>query len=288
MTTKVQEENANPYNQNKSWHKDIEDKQFESSQGMFFKEQPKEPTDTNVEQTVEKEAVEESPKDQPYKKPDYKKRYDDLKKHYDEKVASFKQKEQELRAMAQSSEPTYAPPKSVEDLEQFREQYPDLYETVETVAHLQSEQQVEAIRSKLSAIEEREAAIARREAESALHEQHPDFEDIRGDEKFHNWAETQPEAIQDWIYNNPNNVNLAIKAIDLYKLENGLAKNTKQKSRKSQSSKSAADFVSTKTTGVDSKEPKIWTQREIAALSMRDFDKYEAEIDQAIMEGRVR
>jgi len=190
--------------------------------------------------------------------------------------------------MAQSNEPAYAPPKSVEDLEQFREQYPDLYETVETVAHLQSEQQVEAIRSKLSAIEEREAAIARREAESALHEQHPDFEDIRGDEKFHNWAETQPEAIQDWIYNNPNNVNLAIKAIDLYKLENGLVKNTKQKSVKSQSSKSAADFVSTKTTGVDAKEPKIWTQREIASLSMRDFDKYEDEIDQAIMEGRVR
>ena len=275
----IDEPEANPYNAKKDWHEDVKPTNLGSADGLYF-ERPTKATSSDEEST-------EAPK-QGKQNTNYKKRYDDLKKHYDEKVASFKQKEQELRAMAQSNEPAYAPPKSVEDLEQFREQYPDLYETVETVAHLQSEQQVEAIRSKLSAIEEREAAIARREAESALHEQHPDFEDIRGDEKFHNWAETQPEAIQDWIYNNPNNVNLAIKAIDLYKLENGLAKNTKQKSKKSQSSKSAADFVSTKTTGVDAKEPKIWTQREIAALSMRDFDKYEDEIDQAIMEGRVR
>ena len=139
-----------------------------------------------------------------------------------------------------------------------------------------------------SAIEEREAAIARKEAEKALYDRHPDFEDIRGDDKFHSWAETQPEQIQEWIYNNPNNVNLAIKAIDLYKLENNISNPKKQKSAKSQSSKSAADFVSTKTKNVDTKEPKIWTQREIARMSMRDFDKYEEEIDQAIIEGRVR
>jgi hypothetical protein len=151
---------------------------------------------------------------------------------------------------------------------------------------LQSEQHVEALRSKLSVIEEREAAIARREAESALYAKHPDFEDIRGDDKFHSWAQEQPEAIQGWIYENPDNVTLAIKAIDLYKMESGIS-TKKAKTRKSQPKSSAADFVSTKTTAVDAKEPKIWTQREITALSMNQFDKYEAEIDQAIMEGRV-
>jgi len=38
---------------------------------------------------------------------------------------------------------------------------------------------------------------------------------------------------------------------------------------------------------VDTKEPKIWSQREIAKLSMVQFDKYESEIDQAILEGRI-
>ena len=73
------------------------------------------------------------------------------------------------------------------------------------------------------------------------------------------------------------------------KLENGLNINApKPKSNRSQSAKSsAADFVSTKTTNVDAKQPKIWTQREIAALSIDEYDKYEQEIDLAIREGRV-
>jgi hypothetical protein len=47
-------------------------------------------------------------------------------------------------------------------------------------------------------------------------------------------------------------------------------------------------MVSTKTTSVDTKEPRIWTKREINALSMDEYDKYEQEIDRAVMEGRVR
>jgi uncharacterized protein YutD len=273
----VTEEEANPYNSRKDWH--VEDAPSRGdATGIFFEEKPK--------AQATREAAPEEAEGTPEKRTNYKKRYDDLKKHYDQKIADFKQKELELKAAATQGQPEYAPPKSLEDLEQFREEYPDLYETVETVAHLQSEQHVEALRSKLSVIEEREAAIARREAESALYAKHPDFEDIRGDDKFHNWAQEQPEAIQSWIYENPDNVTLAIKAIDLYKMESGIS-TKKAKTRKSQPKSSAADFVSTKTTAVDAKEPKIWTQREITALSMNQFDKYEAEIDQAIMEGRV-
>ncbi len=47
-------------------------------------------------------------------------------------------------------------------------------------------------------------------------------------------------------------------------------------------------MVSTKTTSVDAKEPKIWTRKEINALSIADYDKYEQEIDLAVREGRVR
>ena len=58
-------------------------------------------------------------------------------------------------------------------------------------------------------------------------------------------------------------------------------------SSRQKSNRNAADMVSTKTTSVDTKQPKIWTRREIAALSMNDYDRYEKEIDQAVMEGRV-
>ena len=125
----------------------------------------------------------------------YKKRYDDLKKHYDQKLSEFKRTEQELRDQAKEAEPQYQAPKTQEDLDRFRTEYPDLYDTVETVAHMRSQQEVEALRSKLSVIEQREAEIAAREAESALQERHPDFDQIRGDDSFHEWAQEQPNQI---------------------------------------------------------------------------------------------
>ena len=278
VNEQIEEPTANPYNSKKDWH--TPDAPSRGKADALFFEEPSQAT---------RKAAPEQEEEAPKGRTNYKKRYDDLKKHYDQKIASFKQKELELTAMATETQPAYAPPKSTEDLQNFREQYPDLYETVETVAHLQSEQQMQALKTKLSVLEERELNIQRKEAESTLRSRHPDFEDIRGDDKFHEWAKEQPEAIQGWIYENPDNVNLAIKAIDLYKMESGIKTSKKQQPSKSQSSKSsAADMVSTRTTRVDANQPKIWTQREIAALTIQQYDKYEQEIDLAIMEGRVQ
>jgi len=267
-----EEEQANPYNAKKSWHQD-DAKESNSADSLFFEE---------AEATSEDDGT---PQEQ-RPRTNYKKRYDDLKKHYDHKISEFKQREQELEAMARSAQPQYQPPKTAEDLQRFESEYPDLYDTIETVAHMRSEEQMSALQQKLSAIEMREAEISKRDAEIALRERHPDFEDIRGDDNFHEWAKTQPEEIQRWIYKNPDNVNLASRAIDLYKMENNIA--IKKSSRPSQLSRSnAADMVSTKTTGVEPQQAKIWTQREIASLSMDDYDRYEQEIDRAIQEGRV-
>ena len=275
--TEVQEPQANPYNANKSWHEEPEASQG-SADSLFFQ----------AESSDEATPTEEGSAPQKQKGTNYKKRYDDLKRHYDERIAEFKQKEQELLAQAQSAQPTYQPPKSAEELEQFRTDYPDLYETVESVAHLRSQKEVQALQQKMQAIEEREAMIARREAETKLRERHPDFEDIRGDEEFHDWAKEQPEEIQGWIYNNPDNVSLASRAIDIYKMERGLSlESPKAQSSQKVSRKDAASLVSTKTTTVDTKQPKVWTTREIAALSMDEYDRLEEEIDQAAKEGRV-
>ena len=277
----VEEQEANPYNAKKSWQDKSGPESKQNADSLFYEN----PTQ---EATSEEDGT---PQQEKKTRTNYKKRYDDLKKHYDSKLSEFKQREQELRAEAEKAYPQYQPPKSVEDLEKFKTEYPDLYETVETVAHMRSEEQVQALQSKLQALEEREATISKRDAEAELHARHPDFEDIRGDDNFHTWAKTQPEDIQNWIYNNPDNATLASRAIDLYKLENNIAigKTTPRKSNRSQTSRSeAADMVSTKTTGVEPNQAKIWTQREIASMSMDDYDRFEKEIDLAIREGRVR
>ena len=87
MTNTVKKEEVpNPYNQKKDWH--TEDVPFESSNNLYF-EKPSEKnklfksndiTEVKAEGSVNVEEL-ETTKDTPYKKPDYKKRYDDLKQN---------------------------------------------------------------------------------------------------------------------------------------------------------------------------------------------------------------
>ena len=280
MTTEVQEENANPYNMNKSWHKEDEIG-FQDADGVFF-EKPQAKQEADIEEPVEQEAT----KDEPYKRPDYKKRYDDLKKHYDSKLNEFKSREQELLEQAAENRPSYVAPKSPEELEKFREEYPDVYEVVETVSHLQSEEKSKDLREKLEKLQSREQELVRKDAEKRLMDKHPDFEDIRNSDDFHGWAKEQPKSIQDWVYNNADDADLASRALDLFKKDIGMDV-VQKKSNSKQSKKSAADMVSTKTTSVEPKQEKIWTEREIAKMSMAQFDKHEAEISQAMQEGRI-
>ena len=287
MTEQIQtEEKPNPYNAKKDWHE--EDKPFTSSESLYFEE----PADKNklfktsditeAEDNVNTEELEVT-KDRPYSKPDYKKRYDDLKRHYDRKLNEFKAREQELST--QVATPEYQTPKSAEELEKFKEQYPDVYEVVETVAHLQSDAKAKVLEERLSKLQEREMQISRAEAEKRLMDRHPDFNDIRDSDDFHKWANNQPESIKSWIYSNADDADLASRALDLFKRDIGI--DLPQEDKSSSTTDSAADMVSTKTTTVEPKQERVWSEKEIAAMSVQEFDKYEEEISNAMQDGRI-
>ena len=291
MTNTVQkEETPNPYNLKKDWHKG-EDKPFQSSESMFFEEpqnklfKSDDITEVEAEGSVNREEL-ATKKDTPYKKPDYKKRYDDLKKHYDSKLNEFKSREQELIEEATKNRADYKAPKTEEELEDFKNQYPDVYEVVETVAHMQSETKAKVLEERLSKLQERENQLIRQDAEKRLMERHPDFEDIRNSDDFHGWAKEQPKSIQDWIYSNADDADLASRALDLFKKDFGIDL-PKAKSSSKPTRKSAADMVSTKTTSIEPTQQKIWSEKEIAAMSVAEFDKYEEEISNAMQEGRI-
>ena len=292
MTEQVQnEEQANPYNMKKSWHKDVEDKEFVSADdGLFFQKiTPKsnQSVKTEIDPTELDNESQEVTSDQPYKRPDYKKRYDDLKKHYDSKLNEFKSREEELLEEVTKNRTEYTAPKTQEELEQFAKEYPDVYEVVETVAHLQSESKAKVLEDRLQKLQEREQEVIRIEAEKRLNERHPDFDDIRNSDDFHSWAKEQPKSIQDWIYKNTDDADLASRALDLFKKDFGIDVPKLEKSNSKQTRKSAADMVSTKTTTVEPKQEKIWSETEIAAMSMDEFDKFEDEISEAMQQGRI-
>ena len=293
MTNKVQkEETPNPYNQRKDWHVE-DDKPFVSSNSMFFEEpqnklfKSDDITEVEAEGSVNTEEL-ESKKDTPYKRPNYKKRYDDLKKHYDSKLNEFKSREQELIEEATKNRTEYTAPKSEEELEQFKEQYPDVYEVVETVAHMQSESKAKVLEERLSKLQEREQELIQADAEKRLVDKHPDFEDIRNSDDFHDWAKEQPKSIQDWIYSNSDDADLASRALDLFKRDIGMDVPTKTKSSsKKPTRKSAADMVSTKTQSIEPNQQKVWSLKEIEAMSVQEFDKHESEISDAMQNGLI-
>ena len=121
QTNPVEEKAPNPYNAKKDWH--TPDKPSMGDDDGLFYERPKEEQATPSEES-------ETPPAKNSKDVNYKKRYDDLKKHYDNRIAEFKQKEQELLAEAAEKAPKYQAPKTLEELEQFKAKNPDLYETV--------------------------------------------------------------------------------------------------------------------------------------------------------------
>ena len=284
MSEQITEEEQvpNPYNMKKPWHK-ADGKRMPQADELYYEDEVPKPTQATRQRSSAPEGSSET-------NHNYKKRYDDLKRHYDQKLGEFQQRELAFEAQLASMEPSYEPPKSDEEIQQFREANPDLYDTFESVAHNITSDQINSLQPRLSAIEQREKELAMREAEQSISDQHPDYDDIRGDPNFHAWAEEQPEDIQRWVYQNPDNVALASKAINLYKMEFGLRQNSSNDRPVAvpQSRNSAADMVSTKTTNVEPKQQKIWTESEIARMSLDQFDKYEDDIRQAIDEGRVR
>ena len=294
MTNKVQtEETPNPYNQKKDWHNEDKVDFVSANEGLYFEE----PTERNKlfnssditeiepQGSVNTEELDAS-KDKPYKRPNYKKRYDDLKKHYDNKLNEFRHREQELIEEATKNRTEYKAPKTEEELEEFKNNYPDVFEVVETVAHMQSESKAKVLEERLSKLQQREQELIRKDAEKRLMDRHPDFEDIRNSDDFHGWAKEQPDSIQKWIYSNADDADLASRALDLFKKDLGIEP-VKTKSSSKQTKKSAADMVSTKTTSVEPKQQKVWSEREIAAMSMAEFDKYEEDISNAMQEGRI-
>ena len=290
MANTVKEEVPNPYNAKKDWHTD-DGKAFESSNNVYFEAPQNRLFDSNditevgQEGSVNTEEL-ESKKNAPYKKPDYKKRYDDLKKHYDSKLNEFKSREQELIVEATQNRTDYKAPKSPEELEEFKNNYPDVYEVVETVAHMQSESKAKVLEERLSKLQERETQLIRQDAEKTLMDRHPDFEDIRNSDDFHGWAKEQHSSIQAWVYDNNDDASLASRALDLFKKDFGIETTTKSSSKKP-TRQSAADMVSTKTTSVEPNQQKVWSLKEIEAMSVQEFDKHEVAISDAMQNGLI-
>jgi vacuolar-type H+-ATPase subunit I/STV1 len=216
---------------------------------------------------------------------DYKKRYDDLKSHYDRKLNEWKQEQETLTAQLKANNPENVQvPKTAEELEQFKQNYPDVYDIVETISMQNADSRVQNIEERLQVLKEQEQEAIQRTAEQELLSLHPDFPELKSDEAFAEWLKDQPESIADGVLKNGTDFKWAARVIDLYKADSG----TVQKKTKGRPSKAAESVTKTQKRTVQTKgDKKIWTISEIEKMKPWEFEKYEKDIDQARREGRL-
>ena len=220
---------------------------------------------------------------------DFKKRYDDLKAHYDRKINESRQKEEELEAklrLAQKNKAmaNYKPPKSDDELKQFKDKYPDVYDVVETISQRQAVQQTESLQEEVKTLRKREEDLVVQSAYRELVNAHEDFNEIKDSSEFLEWLDNQPSSISDGVIKNNKDSKWAIRVLDLYKADSGLSKG-KPKS----ATGAAASVTKTKAKSVNldaNSGKRIWKASEVQRLKPWEYEKVEKDIDLAVKEGR--
>ena len=232
---------------------------------------------------------------------DFKKRYDDLKRHYDTRLNEWKQEKEMLSAkltVEAKKHDIKKLPKTEEELEDFKGKYPDVYDVVETISALQASERVKGIEGRLQELRSKEQEAVVQTAEKQLLSVHPDFADLKENESFLQWLDEQPISISDGIFKNNTDVKWAARVIDLFKADIGSSRKTRSTSKKANSPQSrsqrnnrAAQAVTRTSTKKSLDEfqndTKIWSIAEISRLKPKEFERLEKEIDRASKEGRI-
>ena len=221
---------------------------------------------------------------------DYKKRYDDLKRHYDSKLDEWKREREELASAQQAGRDSGLKsselPKTTEELEAFKKKYPDVYAIVETVSTMQAEQRLESLKKEVETLKGREEQLEVQSAYKELLSNHPDFPELKADEKFLKWLDDQPASIADGIYKNNRDAKWASRVLDLYKADMGIGKKSR-KTRDADPAMAVTRSHAKDPVGDASPDKKVWKASEIGRMKPWEFEKMEKELDAARSEGRI-
>tara|TARA_B100001939_G_C16802608_1_gene556333 strand:- start:13 stop:888 length:876 start_codon:yes stop_codon:yes gene_type:complete len=238
------------------------------------------------EQRGETEEVSEEVEDEPTNAEEktFKKRYSDLRRHQQKQAEDLRQEIDNLkRQLSEATKKEMKLPKSDEDIEQWAKNYPDVAAIVETIAMKKASEQSSALAERIKAIDEMQLSATKEKAEAELMRLHPDFDEIRDSDEFHDWADSQPKWVQDALYENDNDAHSAARAIDLYKADMGVSK------KKPKSDKEAAKSVSTRDSRSkpqENEEASYLKESDVQRMSAKEYEKNSDEIMEAIRSGK--
>jgi len=230
------------------------------------------------------EAVEAEPEPENAEEKSFKKRYGDLRRHQQEKEKELAAKIDALQSqLSEATKKEINLPKSDEDIEAWASKYPDVAAIVETIAIKKAKEQAAVLEERVKAVDELQMNASREKAEAELLRYHPDFEDIRETDDFHNWVNEQPQSIQDALYENASDARTAARAIDLYKADKNITKRkTKNTDKDAARSVNARNSRSKPDTSDGSR---AILESEVQKMSAQEYEKSSDEIMEAIRTG---
>ena len=213
----------------------------------------------------------------------FKKRYGDLRRHSQKQLQEQVEKINALQSqLEKSTKQEIKLPKSDEDIDAWASQYPDVAAIVETIAINKAKEQSSGLEARVKEIDDMRDKANRDKAEVELMTAHPDFDSIRDDDQFHEWAEEQPKWIQDALYENDDDARSASRAIDLYKADKGI------KTKKTTSNKDAAKAISKTNTRSEPSSEDSGTIKEstVQKMNAHQYEKNADKIMEAIRSGK--
>ena len=173
-------------------------------------------------------------------------------------------------------------PKSDEDITEWAKEYPDVAAIVETIAMKKAKEQSDELSDRIKQIDERDANSIKEKAEVELLKLHPDFNNIRESDDFHDWAEDQPKWVQNALYENDNDAKSAARAIDLYKSDKGIGK-TEKKSNDAGAAKAVT--TKSKTSVSETNNAVTYKESDVERMSAQQYEKQADKIMEAIRSG---
>ena len=214
----------------------------------------------------------------------YKKRYDDIRKLQSNTAEELKVLKAQLENAKEQG--LVKPPKSDEDIQAWADKYPDVAAIVETIALKKAKEQSQDLEDKVQKINDLQESANRDKAEAQLMQLHPDFEEIRGSNDFHEWAEEQPSWVQNSLYENDTDAYSAARAIDLYKADRNLTGKVKSKSQdNSEAAKSVNTRASRSKPQAENTSGQI-RESDVDQMSSQEYENNEKEIMEAIKTGK--
>jgi chromosome segregation ATPase len=211
----------------------------------------------------------------------YKKRYSDLRSHQNKQAEELKAIKAQLDNAQERGD--IRPPKSDEDIEAWSREYPDVAAIVERIAEKKAQEKFSGAESRLQEIDRISAESDRNRMEEEIRAMHPDFDELRSSDGFHDWAGEQPKWVQNALYENAEDPASVTRVIDLYKVDKGLDTKTRKKT-----SKSAASAVVTKrTTRPDQSDSSgNFSESQVHKMTAAQYDKQSDAIMEAIRSGK--